>query len=93
MAIDGKHSPRWDVHPRQPRWVMATATSASNASSTAASSGQGGDNLPGDPASTGQQPAAATTPPADPAGEDGRFADPLKTERRKNNQLEKEIRT
>ena len=91
---------------------MATATSASNASSTAAFSGQGaednyassssadrgadaqgGDNLPSDPASTGQQPAAAATPPADPAGDDGRSADPLKTERRKNNQLNKEIRT
>ncbi len=52
----------------------------------------GGDNLPGDPPAASQPPAAAT-PPSDPAGDDGRSSDPLKAERRKNNHLEKEIRT
>jgi len=51
-----------------------------------------GDNLPGDPPAATQPPAAAA-PPADPVGDDSRSSDPLKAERRKNNQLEKEIRT
>ncbi|MEI7952916.1 MAG: hypothetical protein WCH37_09595, partial [Synechococcaceae cyanobacterium ELA182] len=90
---------------------MATATSASTSSTTAASSGQGaddnyafqsvadggadpqgGDNLPGDPPAAAQPPASAT-PPSDIGTDDSRSADPLKAERRKNNQLEKEIRT
>jgi len=90
---------------------MATATSASSTSGTAAaSSGQGaddnyassssadgpadpqGDNLPGDPPAASQPPASAT-PPSDIGTDDSRSADPLKAERRKNNQLEKEIRT
>jgi hypothetical protein len=53
---------------------------------------QGGDNLPGDGPTTAQPPAAAT-PPGVPSADDSRSADPLKAERRKNNQLEKEIRT
>jgi hypothetical protein len=53
---------------------------------------QGGDNLPGDPPAPAQPPAAATSP-ADSSGEDSRSSDPLKAERRKNNHLEKEIRT
>ena len=53
---------------------------------------QGGDNLPGDPPTLAQPPAAAT-PPSDIGTDDSRSADPLKAERRKNNQLEKEIRT
>ncbi len=89
---------------------MATATSASSPSSTAASSGQGaddnytssssadggadpqGDNLPSDPLAAAQPPASAT-PPSDIGTDDSRSSDPLKAERRKNNQLEKEIRT
>jgi hypothetical protein len=51
-----------------------------------------GDNLPGDPPAAAQPPAAAT-PPSDTGTDDSRSADPLKAERRKNNQLEKEIRT
>ena len=53
---------------------------------------QGGDNLPGDPPAAAQPPAAAT-PPSDTGTDDSRSSDPLKAERRKNNQLEKEIRT
>jgi hypothetical protein len=66
-----------------------------NASQSAADGGadpQGGDNLPGDPPAASQAPAAAT-PPSDIGTDDSRSADPLKAERRKNNQLEKEIRT
>jgi len=51
-----------------------------------------GDNLPGDPPAASQPPASAT-PPSDIGTDDSRSADPLKAERRKNNQLEKEIRT
>ena len=50
------------------------------------------DPMAGDPPAVAQPPAAAT-PPADSSGEDGRSSDPLKAERRKNNHLEKEIRT
>jgi hypothetical protein len=42
---------------------------------------------------TAAQPPAAATPPGDPGSDDSRFSDPLKAERRKINQLEKEIRT
>jgi hypothetical protein len=51
-----------------------------------------GDNLPGDPPAPAQPPAAAA-PPADGGTDDSRSSDPLKAERRKNNHLEKEIRT
>jgi hypothetical protein len=90
---------------------MATATSASTSSTTAASSGQGaddnyafqsaadggadpqgGDKLPGDPPAATQPPAAAT-PSGDPGNDDSRSSEPLNAERRKNNELEKEIRT
>ena len=51
------------------------------------------DPLAGEPPA-GAQPPAATTPPSDPTGgDDSRSSDPLKAERRKNNHLEKEIRT
>ena len=53
---------------------------------------QGGDNLPGDPPAASLPPASAT-PPSEIGTDDSRSADPLKAERRKNNQLEKEIRT
>ncbi len=65
------------------------------ASSSSADSGAdplGGDNLPGDPPAAAQ-PLASATPPSDIGTDDSRSADPLKAERRKNNQLEKEIRT
>jgi hypothetical protein len=51
-----------------------------------------GDNLPGDPPAAAQ-PLASATPPSDIGTDDSRSSDPLKAERRKNNQLEKEIRT
>ena len=53
---------------------------------------QGGDNLPADPPAAATPPAAAS-PPADAGSDDSRSSDPLKAERRKNNHLEKEIRT
>ncbi|MFN9872320.1 MAG: hypothetical protein ACK55E_12890 [Cyanobacteriota bacterium] len=65
---------------------------ASSSSADGGADPQGGDNLPGDPPTTAQPPAAAT-PLGDPGSDDSRSADPLKAERRKNNQLEKEIRT
>ena len=52
----------------------------------------GSDPLAGEPPAAAQPPAAAT-PPSDTAGDDSRSSDPLKAERRKNNHLEKEIRT
>jgi hypothetical protein len=45
-----------------------------------------GDNLPGDPPAPSQPPAAATHP-GDSGTDDSRSSDPLKAERRKNNQL------
>ena len=84
---------------------MATAT-ASSTSSTAATSGQGADDnyaangqstdsgADGQgtaDASAGDPPATAAT--AEPGGDDHRSSDPLRAERRKSNQLEKEIRT
>ncbi|MCP9861137.1 MULTISPECIES: hypothetical protein [unclassified Cyanobium] len=86
---------------------MATAT-ASSTSSTAASSGQGADDnyaangqstdsgADGQgtaDASAGDPPAPATAAGADTGGDDHRSSDPLRAERRKTNQLEKEIRT
>ena len=65
---------------------------ASSSSADGGADPQGGDNLPSDPPAPAQPPAAAT-PPADSSGDDGRSSDPLKAERRKNNHLEKEIRT
>jgi hypothetical protein len=88
---------------------MATATSASTSSPAAAPSGQGADDnytSTGQSADRGADPQGdtnpgeSTAPPAtaaataaDPGGDDSRSSDPLKAERRKNNQLEKEIRT
>ncbi|MFU8886228.1 MAG: hypothetical protein ACNA8O_12325 [Cyanobacteriota bacterium] len=86
---------------------MATAT-ASSTSSPAAASGQGADdNYAANGQSTdsgadgqGTSDALAGDPPvpappaaAEPGGDDHRSSDPLRAERRKSNQLEKEIRT
>jgi hypothetical protein len=86
---------------------MATAT-ASSTSSTAAASGQGADdNYAANGQSTdsgadgqgtaettaGDLPAPASAAAAEPGGDDHRSSDPLRAERRKSNQLEKEIRT
>jgi hypothetical protein len=75
--------------------TTAGAADDNYASSSSADGGadpQGGDNLPGDPPAAAQPPAAAA-PPADGGTDDSRSSDPLKAERRKNNHLEKEIRT
>jgi len=84
---------------------MATAT-ASSTSSPAAASGQapddnyaangqstdsGSDGQGTADASAGDPPATAAA--AEPGGDDHRSSDPLRAERRKSNQLEKEIRT
>ena len=88
---------------------MATATSASTSSTTTSSGqgaddnyaatgqstdsgadGQGtADTMAGDPQSQAPAPAAA----AESGGDDHRSSEPLRAERRKSNQLEKEIRT
>jgi hypothetical protein len=52
----------------------------------------GSDPLAGEPPAAATPPAA-TTPTSDPGTDDSRSSDPLKAERRKNNHLEKEIRT
>jgi hypothetical protein len=88
---------------------MATATASSTSSPAAAAGGQGADDSyapagqsadggadpQGDttPAESTAPPATAAAAAADPGGDDSRSSDPLKAERRKNNQLEKEIRT
>ncbi|MFU8885451.1 MAG: hypothetical protein ACNA8O_08340 [Cyanobacteriota bacterium] len=86
---------------------MATAT-ASSTSSPAAASGQGADdNYAANGQSTdsgadgqgtadttaGDLPATAPAAAAEPGGDDHRSSDPLRAERRKSNQLEKEVRT
>jgi hypothetical protein len=43
VAIAGEHSPDGVINPRQPRWVMATATASTSSPSTA-TSGQGADD-------------------------------------------------
>ena len=88
---------------------MATATASSTPSTTAASGqgaddnyaangqsidsgadGQGSaDTMAGDAQAQAPAPAAA----AEPGGDDHRSSEPLRAERRKSNQLEKEIRT
>ena len=88
---------------------MATATASSTSSTTAASGqgaddnyaatgqsidsgadGQGSaDTMAGDAQAQAPAPAAA----AEPGGDDHRSSEPLRAERRKSNQLEKEIRT
>ena len=80
-----------------PPATTAGAAADNYASSSGADGGadpQGSsDPLVGEPPA-GAQPPAATTPPSDPTGgDDSRSSDPLKAERRKNNHLEKEIRT
>jgi hypothetical protein len=64
--------------------------SATGQSADAAADSQGGDSLPSDPPA---QPPAAAAPPVDLGSDDARSSDPLRAERRKSNQLEKEIRT
>jgi hypothetical protein len=89
--------------------ATATSTPPSTTSTAAASTGQGADDsyaATGPSADGGADPQGDTTPSesaappataaaaaADPGGDDSRSSDPLKAERRKNNQLEKEIRT
>ena len=88
---------------------MATATASSTSSTTASSGqgaddnyaatgqsidsgadGQGSaDTMAGDAQAQAPAPAAA----AEPGGDDHRSSEPLRAERRKSNQLEKEIRT
>jgi hypothetical protein len=88
---------------------MATATASSTSSTAAATgtsaddnyaaTGQGtdsgadgqgsADTLTGDP----QAQAPASPAAAEPGGDDHRLSEPLRAERRKSNQLEKEIRT
>jgi hypothetical protein len=79
-----------------PPATTAGAADDNYASSSGADGGadpQGGsDPLAGEPPA-GAQPPAAATPPADAGADDSRSSDPLKAERRKNNHLEKEIRT
>ena len=76
--------------------TTAGAADDNYASSSGADGGadpQGGsDPLAGEPPPSATPPAAAT-PPADAGSDDSRSSDPLKAERRKNNHLEKEIRT
>ena len=87
---------------------MATATSAppSTSTSAATTAGAADDSYSGQPGADGGaadpqggsnplagEPPAAATPPADTGTDDSRSSDPLKAERRKNNHLEKEIRT
>ncbi|MCX5947691.1 MAG: hypothetical protein NTY67_05765 [Cyanobacteria bacterium] len=64
---------------------MATATASSTSSPVSATSGQGSDD--------NYAFEAAADGGADPQGGDNLPGDPLKAERRKNNQLKKEIRT
>ena len=88
---------------------MATATASSTSSSAASTGTSADDNyvstsqstdsgadgqgtaetLAGDP----QAQAPASPAAAEPGGDDHRSSDPLRAERRKSNQLEKEIRT
>ncbi|MEA5414513.1 hypothetical protein [Synechococcus sp. BA-132 BA5] len=64
--------------------------SATGQSADAAADSLGGDSMPSDPPA---QPPAAAAPPVDLGSDDARSSDPLRAERRKNNQLEKDIRT
>jgi hypothetical protein len=87
---------------------MATAPASNNTSATAAvTGGQGADDnyattaLTGDPATTdaaatgdgGDSSSAAPVEASPSPADDSRASDPLRAERRKSNQLEKEIRT
>lgn len=88
---------------------MATATASSTSSTTAASgqgaddnyaangqsidSGADGQGSADTMAGDGQAQAPAPAAAAEPGGDDHRSSEPLRAERRKSNQLEKEIRT
>jgi hypothetical protein len=88
---------------------MATATASSTSSTTASSgqgaddnyaangqsidSGADGQGSADTMAGDGQAQAPAPAAAAEPGGDDHRSSEPLRAERRKNNQLEKEIRT
>jgi hypothetical protein len=82
---------------------MATGAASSNSSPAAAPGGQGADDNYA-PAGTTSQGASASrsatgascaagSEGSAPAADDNRLSEPLRTERRKSNQLEKEIRT
>jgi len=67
---------------------------ANGQSTDSGADGQGtADTMAGDPQAQAQAPAPAPAAAADPGGDEHRSSDPLRAERRKNNQLEKEIRT
>jgi hypothetical protein len=88
---------------------MATATASSTSSTTASSgqgaddnyaangqsidSGADGQGSADTMAGDGQAQAPAPAAAAEPGGDDHRSSEPLRAERRKSNQLEKEIRT
>ena len=88
---------------------MATATASSTSSTTAASgqgaddnyaatgqsidSGADGQGSADTMAGDGQAQAPAPAAASEPGGDDHRSSEPLRAERRKSNQLEKEIRT
>ena len=92
MATATSAPPSTSTPPATTAGAADDSYSGQPAADGAAADPQGGDNLPGDlPA--GAQPTAAAAPAADPGTDDSRSSDPLKAERRKNNHLEKEIRT
>ncbi len=107
MAIVREHSPDGVLNPRQPRWVMATPTASNPAATAAATGGQGTDDNYAASAmaaesSTADAPAsadgadssaAASVEASSSPADDNRASDPLRAERRKSNQLEKEVRT
>jgi hypothetical protein len=107
MAIAGEHSPDGVLKPRQPRWVMAPSTASNTSATAAATGGQATDDnsaatamaaepSTADAAATGDgadSSAAASVEASSSPAADSRTSDPLQAERRKNNQLEKEIRT
>jgi hypothetical protein len=107
MAIVREHSPDGVLNPRQPRWVMAPTTASNNSATTAATGSQGTDDNYAASAmaaesSTADAPAsadgadssaAASVEASSSPADDNRASDPLRAERRKSNQLEKEVRT
>jgi hypothetical protein len=86
---------------------MATATASTTSAPAAASSAQGTDDnyaatglgvepAPAEVPATGEGADSATAAPAEvtsSSADDNRASDPLRAERRRTNQLEKEIRT
>jgi hypothetical protein len=109
MAIAGEHSPDGVLNPRQPRRVMASTTAPRTTPPATTTVGQGADDnyavtgsavemSPADAPSTSETtgsvaPAEADRAAAAPVTDDSRSSDPLRAERRKTNQLEKEVRT